>query len=143
MTGDLGNVPNLIGGLMERADELARYAAGKIGELGILSQATVLSGNPKDAIVDHAVATGADVILIGPHQEIGRRRFLLGSVAKAVLRAAHCSVEVLRAPASEGDVTRPARVLLATDGSDCSLLAARSPRPASGVLGLPERRSAS
>src|SRR5579862_4920549 len=125
-TDDLSNVPELIGDLRERADELARHAAGKIGELGILSQATVLSGNPKDVIVEHAAETGADFILIGPHQEIGRRRFLLGGVAKAVLRAAPCSVEVLRAPAAEGGTARPAKVLLATDGSDCSLLAARS-----------------
>ncbi len=125
-TGDLGNVPNLIGDLTERAEELAQHAAGKVGELGILSRATVLTGNPKDVIVDHAVETGADFIVIEPHQEIGRRRFLLGGVAKAVLRAAHCSVEVLRALAVEGDAARPARVLLATDGSDCSLLAARS-----------------
>jgi nucleotide-binding universal stress UspA family protein len=123
---DLGNVPQLIEDVTERTEEMALYAAGKIGKLGISTLVTVLSGNPKEAIVDHAAATGADFILIGVHQEIGRRRFLLGSVAKAVLRAAPCSVELLRAPAGEGGTPRPLRVLLATDGSDCSLLAAHS-----------------
>jgi nucleotide-binding universal stress UspA family protein len=123
---NFSNVPQLIEGLTERAEELAHYTAGKIEELGISSRATVLSGHPKDVIVDHAAATGADFILIGAHEEIGRRRFLLGGVAKAVLRAAPCSVEVLRAPAIEGGTPRPPKVLLATDGSDCSLLAARS-----------------
>jgi len=123
---DLGNVPQLIEDLTERAEERAHYTARRVGELGILSAATVLSGNPKDVIVDHAAATGADIIQIGAHEEIGGRRFLLGSVAKTVLRAAPCSVEVLRAPAVEGGSLRPPRVLLATDGSECSLLAAQS-----------------
>jgi nucleotide-binding universal stress UspA family protein len=123
---DLGNVPQRIEDLKERTEEMAHYAAEKIGELGISTLVTVLSGNPKDAIVDHAAATGADFILMAAHQEIGRRRFMLGSVAKAVLRAAPCSVEVLRAPAVQEGVPRPPRVLLATDGSECSLLAAHS-----------------
>ena len=45
---------------------------------------------------------------------------------KRCWRAAPCSVEVLRTPAVAGDTSRPLKVLLATDGSDCSLLAARS-----------------
>src|SRR5579864_5235397 len=72
-----------------------------------------LSGNPKDVIVDHAAESAADFIFIGAHEEVGKRRFLLGSVAKAVLRAAPCSVEVLRAPATHCGVPRPPRVLLA------------------------------
>ena len=123
---DLSNVPQLIEDLTERAVELAHYTAEKIGELGIRSLAMVLSGNPKNVIVDHAVEIGADFILIGAHEEIGKRRFLLGGVAKAVLRAAPCSVEVLRAPAIQGGIPRPPRVLLATDGSECSVLAAHS-----------------
>jgi len=122
---DLSCVPQLVEDLTERAEELAHDTARKIGELGIASAATVLSGNPKDVIVDHAAATGADIILVGAHEEIGKRRFLLGSVAKSVLRAAPCSVEVLRAPVVVGG-NRPPRVLLATDGSECSSLAAQS-----------------
>lgn len=93
--------------LTEHAEKLAHYTAKKIGELGISSIGMVRWGNPKSSIVEHADETGADFILIGTHQKIGRRRFLLGSVAKAVLRAAHCSVEVLRGAAEEG--TAPVR----------------------------------
>jgi nucleotide-binding universal stress UspA family protein len=128
--GDFANVPQLVEDIRESAESLAQYTAGKIGELGISSRATVLSGNPKDVIVEHAAETGAEFLFIGPHKEIGRRQFLLGSVAKAVLRAAPCSVEVFRGAATlERDprgATRPSKLLLATDGSDCSLLAARS-----------------
>jgi nucleotide-binding universal stress UspA family protein len=77
-------------------------------------------------IVDHASETGADFIVLGAHEEITKRRFLLGSVAKTVLRAAHCSVQVLRAPNDEEQASRPPRILLATDGSDGALLAAKS-----------------
>jgi nucleotide-binding universal stress UspA family protein len=123
---DLSDVPRLVEDITARAEELAHSTAAKIAELGISSLATVLSGNPKDVIVDHAAEMRSDFILIGAHEEVGRRRFLLGSVAKAVLRTAPCSVEVLRAPPGEAGTRRPPRVLLATDGSDCSLLAARS-----------------
>ena len=123
---DLGNVPQLIEDLTERTEEMAHYAAEKIEELGIPTLVTVLSGNPKDVIVDHAAETYADFILMAAHEEIGRRRFILGSVAKAVLRTAHCSVELLRASPVQGGAPRPLKVLLATDGSDCSLLAAHS-----------------
>jgi nucleotide-binding universal stress UspA family protein len=123
---DLSCVPQFVEDLTERAEELAHDTARKIGDLGVSSAATVLSGNPKDVIVDRGAAAAADIILIGAHEEIGKRRFLLGSVAKAVLRAAPCSVEVLRAPAVEGGTLRPPRVLLATDGSEYSSLAAHS-----------------
>jgi nucleotide-binding universal stress UspA family protein len=131
---DLDNVPQVMEDLTERAVGLGHYTAAKIGELGISSLAMVLSGNPKYVIVNHAVETGADFILMGAHKEIGKRRSLLGSVAKAVLRRAPCSVEVLRAPAAQGGASRLPRLLLATDGSECSLLAthsiARRPWPA-------------
>ena len=125
-TADLSNVPQLIEDLTEHGEELAHYTARKIEELGIPALGMVLSGHPKHVIVDHAEEIGADLILIGSHEQMERRRFLLGRVAKAVLRAAPCSIEVLRAPVEPWKTLRPLKVLLATDGSDCSLLAARS-----------------
>ena len=123
---DLAHVPQLVEDLTDRAEMLAHFAVGKIRELGNMqSVATVLSGNPKDVIVNHAAETAADIILIGFHEEVERRRFLFGSVAKAVVRAAECSVEVLRAQAGEDKVLKPPRILLATDGSASALLAAR------------------
>ena len=61
---DLSNVPQLLEDLAERAVELGHYTAAKIGELGISSLAMVLSGNPKDVIVDHAAETGADRVIL-------------------------------------------------------------------------------
>jgi nucleotide-binding universal stress UspA family protein len=52
-------------------------------------------------------------------------RSLLGSVAQGVLRTAPCSVEIVR-PASAFSPDRSMKVLLATDGSNCSVSAAHA-----------------
>ena len=48
--------------------------------------------SPADAIVAHAIAVQADAIIVGTHGRRGLDRFLLGSVAEAVVRSAPCSV---------------------------------------------------
>ena len=58
----------------------------------------VLSGKPKDAILEDAKEWAADLIVVGSHGRRGFRRFLLGSVSEAVAMNAHCSVVVVRAP---------------------------------------------
>ncbi len=84
----------------------------------------MLPGDPKAVIVDHAAKTGADLVVVGSHGHGALERFVLGSVASAVVRFAPCSVEVVRAgkrASGEG-----LRVLLAADGSELSQLAAQS-----------------
>jgi nucleotide-binding universal stress UspA family protein len=56
----------------------------------------VLSGNPKEVILDEAQKWGADLIVVGSHGRRGIKRFLLGSVSEAVAMNAHCSVVVVR-----------------------------------------------
>jgi len=72
--------------------------------------------------VDEAAEGHADFVVIGSHNASGVVQFLLGSVARAVARLATCSVEIVRT--SPGPT--PLRILLATDGSECSKAAARS-----------------
>lgn len=55
-------------------------------------------GNPKAKIIDTAVEWHADLIVLGSHGRTGLERFLTGSVADAVARHAHCSVELVRIP---------------------------------------------
>lgn len=57
----------------------------------------VVTGNPADEIVKAAREWPADVIIIGSHGRSGLQRVLLGSVAEAVTRHAHCPVLVVRA----------------------------------------------
>ena len=56
-------------------------------------------GSAAGAIVDFAEAGHHDLVVVGSHGRRGVRRFLLGSVAEAVVRAAPCSVLVARGAA--------------------------------------------
>lgn len=55
-------------------------------------------GDARFVIVDHATSWNADVIVMGSHGRKGLGRLLMGSVAEHVLRHAHCSVLMARAP---------------------------------------------
>jgi nucleotide-binding universal stress UspA family protein len=53
-------------------------------------------GDARSQIIDVAKDWHADLIVLGSHGRMGLQRFLLGSVSEAVVRHAHCSVEVVR-----------------------------------------------
>ncbi|MFN6201180.1 MAG: universal stress protein [Acidobacteriota bacterium] len=56
----------------------------------------VIFESPREAIVDEAVAWGADLIVVGSHGYRGYKRFLLGSVSQTVAAHAPCSVMIVR-----------------------------------------------
>jgi nucleotide-binding universal stress UspA family protein len=56
----------------------------------------VIFGSPKVVILEDAEAFGADLIVVGSHGHGALERFLLGSVAQAVVLHAACSVEIVR-----------------------------------------------
>jgi nucleotide-binding universal stress UspA family protein len=116
------DVPSLMETLNQLADESVQSAARRLRSSGIEPTTLVLCGDAKGTIVDHAAEVGADLVVVGSHGMTTVRRFLLGSVARAVVRFAPCSVEVVRADAGPGAM----KILLATDGSQYSELAARS-----------------
>ena len=70
-----------------------------LASAGLKATAAVLSGNPKEVILEEAKKWNADLIVVGSHGRRGFRRFLLGSVSEAVAMNAHCSVVVVRGPA--------------------------------------------
>jgi nucleotide-binding universal stress UspA family protein len=90
-------------------------------------------GSPKSKIIDGAAEWHADLVVLGSHGRTGLERFLMGSVSDAVLRHAHCSVEIVRIPPPTGGSKRPdrpadgqvRRVLLAADDSKFSEAASR------------------
>jgi len=114
----------------EQAPRLAReivdVAVKRLRANGLEATGDVCGGDPKTVILDRAGSTSVDFIMVGSHGVSAITKFLLGNVASAVLRYAPCSVEVVRAPAQGKTGPRPMRILLATDGSDCSDQAARS-----------------
>jgi nucleotide-binding universal stress UspA family protein len=56
----------------------------------------ILTGNPRNTILDEAEEWGADLIVVGSHGYTGLKRVLIGSVSLAIASHAHCSVEIVR-----------------------------------------------
>lgn len=116
--------------LAESAHETARNVLGPfLRELatcpGVDVQPRLVVGRPGTVIAEEAETWGADFIFVGSRGRGALGRLLLGSVALAVLRRAGCSVSLVRSsPAAAG--SHGLRLLVATDGSEGSLAAARS-----------------
>lgn len=119
-------VANLGEQTRDHAEKLAANAASVLRERGLNAKALVLSGNPKEAIVEEAKKRKSDLVVVGSHGTKGVARFLLGGVARAVVRHAPCSVLVARPARDDRGGRSSARVLLATDGSPSSLDATRA-----------------
>ena len=70
---------------------------------GLKVSTEIQEGDPKRALIEAAEGWGADCIFVG---SIGHgnpfERFVLGSVSASVAARAHCSVEVVRPPESNG-----------------------------------------
>lgn len=83
----------------------------------------LLAGYPADAIIHLGEDIGAGLIITGSRGQGGIQRLLMGSVSETIVRYAHCPVLVVRGRRVE---TFPTRILLATDGSEDSELAAQA-----------------
>jgi len=114
--------PDLDKAIEEAAQDAVVSAARYFHQAGIPVSTAVLQGDPRTVIIDQAANSDADWIVVGSHNSAGAIQFLLGSVARAVARLAVCSVEIVRARIGVG----PLKILLATDGSECSMAAVRS-----------------
>jgi nucleotide-binding universal stress UspA family protein len=56
------------------------------------------NGNVKDEILKFAIASKADLIVMGSHGRSGFEKLLLGSVAQYVVSRSPCAVEVVKLP---------------------------------------------
>jgi nucleotide-binding universal stress UspA family protein len=112
----------------KRAREVTARAIELLRQSGVEAEEEVSGGDPRAVIVDRAEEWGADLIFVRSHVYTDISRWMLGSVAQEVLRRAPCSVGIIRAATDDGagDVRGGMRILLATDGSQYSLAAARS-----------------
>lgn len=84
--------------LREATSRVANDRAAQLIAAGANASADVREGDPAQELIDAAVAKGADCIVIGSHGRTGISRLFLGSVARAVLFNALCSVLIVRAP---------------------------------------------
>jgi len=58
----------------------------------------LVTGDPADAVVHLAEDDDVDLIVLGSHGRTGLTRLLMGSVAEAIVRKAHCPVLVYKQP---------------------------------------------
>lgn len=78
------------------AESLLADAADIAEEAGVTVETVVETGRAGNAIVEFADANDVDHVVMGSHGRTGLSRFLLGSVAEAVVRRSPVSVTVIR-----------------------------------------------
>ena len=106
--------------------EVAKRLAERLTALresGVDAELVSITGPPGEVVGQVAKERGAELIVIGTHGHTGISRFLLGSVATAVLRHAPCDVLVCRGTPGTGAFTHP---LVATDFSPTAARALRN-----------------
>lgn len=82
----------------EDIERAGRVVAERLEAGGLKASLAIIEGNPKSLIVREAEDFGADAIFLGATQfDDVFTKYLLGSVASAIVTRAHCSVEVVRA----------------------------------------------
>ena len=98
---------------------------------GAVAQSHVRVGEAAREVVNLAEEIGTGLIAVGSRGRGKAKRMLMGSVSDAVVRHAHCPVMVVR----RKPVVFPAKILLATDGSEEAELAARTAADLAGKTG--------
>jgi nucleotide-binding universal stress UspA family protein len=81
---------------MNWMQKLVEAAEEELRSSGLTVTSVITAGDPKQALLDEAEGWGADCLFIVARGHNRLVRFMLGSVATAVVAPAHCSVEVVR-----------------------------------------------
>jgi nucleotide-binding universal stress UspA family protein len=115
--------------LKDKAVQNLEGAIKPLRNAGWDSSTEIIEGSARRDINRFAKGWRADLILAGCNDLGDFERLLLGSTARSVVRHAPCSVEVVRPHRERAeDAARDSgmRILVATDGSDCSVAALHS-----------------
>ena len=82
--------------LMVAGEALTNQMVSELASLGYEAAPLLLDGPPVELIVKAVQEKQSDLMIVGSHGRKGLSRFVLGSVAHAVVHRASCSVMVLR-----------------------------------------------
>jgi nucleotide-binding universal stress UspA family protein len=99
----------------EQIEERLRDAMRTAGVSADRARVAAKAGDPSHVIVDEALATGAELVVMATHGRRGWDRVMLGSVAERVLRSAPCpvfTVPSLARASAKADTNLPARMLV-------------------------------
>ena len=75
-------------------------AAAKLRAAGLTVEQVIKEGDPKQLLLAEAEGWGADGVFVGARGHGLLERLFIGSVSSAVAARAHCSVEIVRPPAT-------------------------------------------
>jgi nucleotide-binding universal stress UspA family protein len=137
----MAEVPGLIEEAQQAANGFVKAAEERLSRVGLKARSETFLAFPRSGIVEYAKGWGANLVMTGSHGQGAITRFVLGSVAQGVLRAAPCSVEIVRPGVDGKPPSRGAmKILLTADGTEFSLAAAKSvterPWPAGSEIKL-------
>jgi nucleotide-binding universal stress UspA family protein len=76
--------------------ELVSQAEKDLRRSGLATEARVLVGDPREAIIETAKAEEVDLVVVGSHGRSGLPKLLMGSVASHIVTHAPCSVLVVK-----------------------------------------------
>jgi len=79
-----------------QARELTARVGKELRDAGFATEAQVVKGDPREALVDAARTLRADLVVVGSHGRTGLAKLVLGSVANHVVTHAPCSVLVVK-----------------------------------------------
>lgn len=113
---------------METRGEQITPVARRLEEIGIPAEVVVARGDARHLIPFFARKWSSDLIFVRAHVRKDLTHWMLGSVARAVVTAAPCTVQIVRDAREDRAHTLQSgrRVLLATDGSQTSTAAAQA-----------------
>jgi nucleotide-binding universal stress UspA family protein len=113
---------------METRGEQITPVAKRLEEIGIPAEVVVARGDARNLIPFFARKWTSDLIFVLAHVRKDLMHWMLGSVARAVVTSAPCTVQIVRDVGEDGTQTlyNARRVLLATDGSETSAAAAHA-----------------
>jgi len=113
---------------METRGEQITPVTRRLKEIGIPVEVVVARGDARHLIPFYARKWSSDLIFVRAHVRKDLTHWMLGSVARAVVTAAPCTVQIVRDAGDDRTHTLHSgrRVVLATDGSETSAAAARA-----------------
>jgi len=117
----------LIQEMKQAANRLVTSACTRLLNAGLPTTTAVIEGHRRTEVANYAKEWAADFVFVGSRGAGWMARLLLGSVAEATLRRSSCSVEIVRERGEQNALaSRPMKILLCTDGSECSMAAVTS-----------------
>lgn len=126
---EVGYVKRAVHQEMERkGEQITAVSVEHLRKIGIPAEVVVARGDARFLIPFYARKWSSDLIFVRAHVRKNLEHWMLGSVARAVVTSAPCTVQIVRDAQEDRPHTpdSPRRVLLATDGSETSTQAARA-----------------